>query len=148
MVSKKNKKIEEKKVNKVNKKQEENLYDDCAEDHENDQLMGSVYDNFNLSQYKNPNFDDSDRNVSVKNFSITTSAGIVLFKDVDLNLTYGRRYGLVGPNGKGKTTLLRHIGLRQFQIPSILDVLYCEQEVFCDETPAVQMVLNADKNHV
>ena len=41
----------------------------------------------------------------------------------------GRKYGLVGPNGHGKTTLLRHIGNRALQIPPNIDVLYCEQEV-------------------
>ena len=41
----------------------------------------------------------------------------------------GRKYGLVGPNGHGKTTLLRHIGNRALQIPANIDVLYCEQEV-------------------
>lgn len=33
----------------------------------------------------------------------------LLFSDVDLELTPGRRIGLVGPNGSGKTTLLRLI---------------------------------------
>ena len=35
----------------------------------------------------------------------------------------------MGPNGHGKTTLLRHIGNRALQIPPNIDVLYCEQEV-------------------
>ena len=44
----------------------------------------------------------------------------------------------------GKTTLLRHIAKRAFAIPPNIDVLYCEQEVVADDTPAVQVVLNAD----
>jgi ATP-binding cassette subfamily F protein 1 len=44
----------------------------------------------------------------------------------------------------GKTTLLRHIAERKLAIPSVIDVLYCEQEVQADETPAVQVLLNAD----
>lgn len=44
----------------------------------------------------------------------------------------------------GKTTLLRHIASRAFAIPPNIDVLYCEQEVVADDTPAVQNVLNAD----
>jgi ATP-binding cassette subfamily F protein uup len=35
--------------------------------------------------------------------------GKLLFHDLDLELTPGRRIGLVGPNGSGKTTLLRII---------------------------------------
>ncbi|HDP68993.1 MAG TPA: ATP-binding cassette domain-containing protein [Candidatus Marinimicrobia bacterium] len=35
--------------------------------------------------------------------------GKILFRDVSLNLTLGRRYGIVGANGSGKTTLLKLI---------------------------------------
>jgi ATP-binding cassette subfamily F protein 1 len=51
---------------------------------------------------------------------------------------------LVGPNGHGKTTLLRHIGNRALQIPPNIDVLYCEQEVVADERTALETVLSAD----
>lgn len=44
----------------------------------------------------------------------------------------------------GKTTLLRHIAKRAFNIPPTIDVLYCEQEVIADDTPAVEVVLKAD----
>jgi ATP-binding cassette subfamily F protein 1 len=38
--------------------------------------------------------------VNIPNFSIS-AAGKVLFKDASLTIAHGRRYGLVGPNGKG-----------------------------------------------
>ena len=57
---------------------------------------------------------------------------------------YTFRYGLVGPNGHGKTTLLRHIGTRSLQIPPNIDVLYCEQEVIATDDSALQTVLMAD----
>ena len=63
------------------------------------------------------------------------------FYNVFLNVS---RYGLVGPNGHGKTTLLRHIGNRALQIPPNIDVLYCEQEVIADERSALETVLTAD----
>ena len=50
----------------------------------------------------------------------------------------------MGPNGHGKTTLLRHIGNRALQIPPNIDVLYCEQEVGADERSALKTVLDAD----
>ena len=50
----------------------------------------------------------------------------------------------MGPNGHGKTTLLRHIGNRALQIPPNIDVLYCEQEVIADERSALETVLTAD----
>lgn len=40
--------------------------------------------------------------------------------------------------------MLRHIAKRAFAIPPSIDVLYCEQEVIADNTPAVEVVLNAD----
>ncbi len=39
--------------------------------------------------------------VNIPNFSIS-AAGKILFKDASLTLGHGRRYGLVGPNGRGK----------------------------------------------
>ncbi|XP_053596444.1 uncharacterized protein LOC128668178 [Microplitis demolitor] len=81
--------------------------------------------------------------IKVENFSIAAK-GKQLFTDATLSIAQGRRYGLVGPNGHGKTTLLRHIANRAFNIPPNIDVLYCEQEVVADDTPAVQVVLNAD----
>lgn len=50
----------------------------------------------------------------------------------------------MGPNGHGKTTLLRHLATRAFAIPPGIDILYCEQEVVADENSAVETVLMAD----
>ena len=56
--------------------------------------------------------------------------------------------GIIGPKDKGKTTLLRCIGAKLLKIPKHIDLLYCEQEVVADETPAIQAVLNSDKKRV
>ncbi|PSN49940.1 ATP-binding cassette sub-family F member 1 [Blattella germanica] len=81
--------------------------------------------------------------IKVENFSISAK-GNDLFVNASLLIANGRRYGLVGPNGHGKTTLLRHIASRAFAIPPNIDILYCEQEVVADDTPAVEEVLKAD----
>ncbi|XP_060065979.1 ATP-binding cassette sub-family F member 1-like [Ylistrum balloti] len=86
---------------------------------------------------------DNQLDIKVENFSIS-AAGKDLFVNASLHITAGRRYGLVGPNGHGKTTLLRHIQKRALYIPSNIDVLYCEQEVVADETPSIDAVLKAD----
>ena len=82
--------------------------------------------------------------IKIEKFSIAAK-GKDLFKDASLSISAGRRYGLVGPNGHGKTTLLRHIGSRALQIPPNIDVLYCEQEVVADEKTALETVLLSDE---
>jgi ABC transporter len=44
--------------------------------------------------------------------------GKMLLENTDVTITAGRRYGLVGPNGMGKSTLLRLIARRQVRHPS------------------------------
>lgn len=81
--------------------------------------------------------------IKIENFTISAK-GNDLFVNANLLIANGRRYGLVGPNGHGKTTLLRHIATRAFAIPPNIDVLLCEQEVVADDNTAVQTILNAD----
>ncbi|KAF8167879.1 ATP-dependent transporter [Crassisporium funariophilum] len=61
-----------------------------------------------------------------------------------LTLAHGRRYGLIGRNGVGKSTLLRHIAMREVPIPAHITILFVEQEVVGDETTAIDSVLKAD----
>lgn len=68
----------------------------------------------------------------------------VLLQGADVTLAYGRRYGLVGRNGLGKSTLLRMIAGGQLQIPSHFSILHVEQEVIGDETLALDSVLQCD----
>ncbi|KAJ6626961.1 P-loop containing nucleoside triphosphate hydrolase protein [Mycena sp. CBHHK59/15] len=61
-----------------------------------------------------------------------------------LTLAHGRRYGLIGRNGVGKSTLLRHIAMREVPIPAHITILFVEQEIVGDDTSAVDSVLKAD----
>ncbi|XP_072014679.1 LOW QUALITY PROTEIN: ATP-binding cassette sub-family F member 1-like [Amphiura filiformis] len=90
---------------------------------------------------------DNATDIKVEKFSIS-AAGKDLFVNASLHITAGRRYGLVGPNGHGKTTLLNHIASRVLAIPPNIDVLLCEQEVKADSTPAFESVLNSDKKRL
>jgi len=107
----------------------------------------SLDDTFAVSQVektdKQKEAQENAVDIKVENFSISAK-GKALFINAQLLIASGRRYGLVGPNGHGKTTLLRHIQNRVLDIPPNIDVLLCEQEVVADETPAVEAVLRAD----
>jgi ATP-binding cassette subfamily F protein 1 len=82
--------------------------------------------------------------INIPSFTIS-AAGKVLFKDAQFNISHGRRYGLVGANGKGKSTLLKMIASKDLILPPRVDFLYVEQEVEADNTPAVDAVLKSDK---
>ncbi|KAF8542108.1 P-loop containing nucleoside triphosphate hydrolase protein [Trichophaea hybrida] len=70
--------------------------------------------------------------------------GLRILTDTSLTLAYGRRYGLVGKNGIGKSTLLRALSRRDVAIPTHITILHVEQEIMGDDTPALQAVLDAD----
>ena len=70
--------------------------------------------------------------------------GKILLENTTLTIAAGRRYGLVGPNGKGKSTLLRMIARRQVPVPDTLDVLLVEQEIVGTAASALQAVVAAD----
>jgi ABC-type multidrug transport system fused ATPase/permease subunit len=58
----------------------------------------------------------SSTDVIVRNFSISAPSK-PLFTNATLRLVSGRRYGLLGPNGKGKSTLLRFLQVKQTLLP-------------------------------
>ncbi|KAL9101460.1 MAG: hypothetical protein Q9163_003275 [Psora crenata] len=67
-----------------------------------------------------------------------------ILTDTTLTMAFGRRYGLVGQNGIGKSTLLRALSRRDLAIPTHISILHVEQEITGDDTPALQAVLDAD----
>ena len=84
------------------------------------------------------------RNINIKQFSIGT-AKKKLFDNTDLQISHGRKYGLIGPNGKGKTTILNHIAKRLLPINNNLDLLLVEQEVAASSNKVINVVLDANK---
>nr|QNH67897.1 ATP-binding cassette transporter subfamily F member 1 X2 [Brachionus rotundiformis] len=107
-------------------------------------------ENFTLTQGnqgRSENLLENSLDIKIEGFSISTK-GRNLFANADLKITYGRHYGLVGPNGMGKTTLLKHIANRSLKIPTNIDLLLCEQEVQADDESAIQSVLKADKKRI
>lgn len=74
-----------------------------------------------------------------------SNGGRELIHDSNVTLAYGRKYGLVGRNGMGKTTFLR--AMAKYQVDGLTEnitVLHVAQEVRGDDTPALQTVLECD----
>ncbi|KAJ5380995.1 ABC transporter ATP-binding protein [Penicillium cataractarum] len=83
------------------------------------------------------------KDIKLDNLDISIGGQRIL-TDAALTLAYGRRYGLVGQNGIGKSTLLRALSRREVAIPNHISILHVEQEIMGDDTPAIQAVLDAD----
>ncbi|XP_024367282.1 ABC transporter F family member 4 [Physcomitrium patens] len=86
----------------------------------------------------------SMKDIKVENFSVS-ARGKELLKNTTITIVHGRRYGLVGPNGTGKSTLLKLLAWRQIPVPKNIDVLLVEQEVVGDEKTALESVVSADE---
>jgi ATP-binding cassette subfamily F protein 2 len=71
--------------------------------------------------------------------------GQVLLEDADLKLNFGRRYGLVGPNGCGKTLLLALLGRRMLPLPANLDVYHLTGEIEASDMTALDAVKSVDR---
>lgn len=68
------------------------------------------------------------KDIKIDNVDVSISGKRIL-SDTSLTLAYGRRYGLVGQNGIGKSTLLRALSRRELSVPSHITILHVEQEV-------------------
>ncbi|KAF2131434.1 P-loop containing nucleoside triphosphate hydrolase protein [Dothidotthia symphoricarpi CBS 119687] len=67
------------------------------------------------------------KDIKIDSFDISIP-GLRILTDSSLTLAYGRRYGLVGQNGIGKSTLLRALARREVSIPTHISILHVEQE--------------------
>lgn len=83
------------------------------------------------------------KDIHLTNIDVSFASNRIL-AGATLTMAHGRRYGLIGRNGVGKSTLLRHIALREVPIPTHISVLYVEQEIVGDDTTAINTVLKAD----
>ncbi|WFC96522.1 hypothetical protein MBRA1_003183 [Malassezia brasiliensis] len=84
-----------------------------------------------------------NKDIHLPNIDVSFGSNRIL-SNAELTMAYGRRYGLIGRNGVGKSTLLRHMAMRDVPIPTNVSLLYVEQEIVGDDTPAVEAVLKAD----
>lgn len=84
------------------------------------------------------------KDLHLEGFNVSVG-GRDLIVDGAVTLSFGRHYGLVGRNGTGKTTFLRHLAMHAIDgIPNSCQILHVEQEVAGDDTSALQCVVNTD----
>lgn len=84
------------------------------------------------------------KDIHIETFDLYVGEGQRILSDASLAMAHGRRYGLVGQNGIGKSTLLRALSRRELDIPKHITILHVEQELRGDENTAIQSVLDAD----
>jgi ATP-binding cassette, subfamily F, member 2 len=70
----------------------------------------------------------NSRDVKIESFSLQFY-GKKLIENTSIELTFGRRYGLLGPNGCGKSTFLKALAAREVPIPEHIDI-FCLSEEF------------------
>ena len=76
---------------------------------------------------------DKDFALDIQNI-ILAFAGRVLLRKADIRFERGHRYGLVGQNGTGKTTLLNRLAAKDINgFPKELRTWYIRHEVLCDD---------------
>jgi ATP-binding cassette subfamily F protein 3 len=83
-------------------------------------------------------------NINVDGFTLEIG-GKVLLEDAKLNLTHGRKYGLIGKNGIGKTTLLYAIARKEIEdMNTDPQILMIEQEIPGSDKTALEIILETD----
>ncbi|KAG2498702.1 hypothetical protein HYH03_003442 [Edaphochlamys debaryana] len=81
------------------------------------------------------------RDIKIDGFSMGLN-GNELIQDCSIELTIGRRYGLIGQNGSGKSNFLKCIAAREVPIPDHLDIYHLDQEAEPSERTALQAVID------
>ncbi|XP_027340761.1 ABC transporter F family member 1 [Abrus precatorius] len=87
------------------------------------------------------------RDIRIESLSVTFH-GHDLIVDSDLELNYGRRYGLLGLNGCGKSTLLTAIGCRELPIPEHMDIYHLTREIEASDMSALEAVISCDEERL
>ncbi|KAF2202652.1 ABC transporter ATP-binding protein ARB1 [Delitschia confertaspora ATCC 74209] len=89
----------------------------------------------------------ASRDVKISSASLVFH-GRVLITDSTLEVTYGRRYGLLGENGCGKSTLLKAIDKREFPFPDHVDIYLLNQGAPPSELGALEWVVREAENEL
>ena len=89
----------------------------------------------------------SSRDVKITSASLVFH-GKVLFNDTNLEVSYGRRYGLLGENGCGKSTLLKAISKREYPFPEHTDIYLLNEGAPKTDLGALEWVVKEAENEM
>ncbi|KAF2273770.1 uncharacterized protein EI97DRAFT_143272 [Westerdykella ornata] len=90
---------------------------------------------------------EASRDVKITSASLVFH-GRVLFNDTTIEVNYGRRYGLLGENGCGKSTFLKAIDKREFPFPEHIDIYLLNQGAPPSELGALEWVVREAENEL
>jgi ATP-binding cassette subfamily F protein 2 len=89
--------------------------------------------------------DARSRDVNIQNVTLLHK-GVVMLDETEIVLNHGNRYGLIGRNGVGKSTLMKALGARAVPIPSGIDIFHLKEEIEpSDSTTALEAVMSVDE---
>merc|ERR1712186_285479 len=87
------------------------------------------------------------KDIKMDNFSVTFH-GAELIQDSKVELSCGRKYGLIGVNGSGKSSFLAVLGNREVPIQDHIDIYYLAREMPASEKTALEAVMEADEERI
>ncbi|CAG8471038.1 129_t:CDS:10 [Cetraspora pellucida] len=87
------------------------------------------------------------KDIKIEQYSLSFF-GRVLIENATIELNFGRRYGLVGQNGSGKSTFLASLAAREVPIPEHIDVYLLNQEADPCDLNAIDYVIQAAKDEI
>lgn len=83
---------------------------------------------------------ETSRDLKISSLSLLFH-GKVLIQDSTLELNFGRRYGLLGENGCGKSTFLKSLAAREYPVPEQIDVYLLNEPAEPSEFSALEYVV-------
>jgi ATP-binding cassette subfamily F protein 3 len=115
-----------------------------AEENKSSVSMKGILRSFPPARVYHTKGEAKSKDISIDRFSIMVG-GKTLLESACLRIAFPRKYGLVGRNGIGKTSLLAAMAAGEIEkLPKHLHILYVEQEVMGDLKNPLCHVLETD----
>ncbi|KAI8385008.1 P-loop containing nucleoside triphosphate hydrolase protein [Radiomyces spectabilis] len=90
---------------------------------------------------------ERSRDIKIDSYSLNFH-GRVLIDNATIELNFGRRYGLIGANGSGKSTFLQSLAYRDIEIPDHIDTYLLNQEAEPSDMNAIEAVIYSAQQEV